>query len=69
MKTVGSRDGKTIAMEQTGSGPALVLVGGAFSYRAHPASRTLASALASQFTVYNYDRPAAATAATPRRMP
>lgn len=33
MHTITSADGTLIAYERTGSGPPLVLVGGAFSYR------------------------------------
>ena len=34
MRTVTSADGTTIAFEQSGSGPTLVLVGGMFEQRA-----------------------------------
>ena len=33
MQTVTSKDGTTIAYDQTGTGPALILVGGALSER------------------------------------
>lgn len=56
MLTVTSADGTTIAYERTGSGPALILVGGAFSYRRFPMTLKIAAALAENFTVLNYDR-------------
>jgi pimeloyl-ACP methyl ester carboxylesterase len=49
-----SADGTPIAFDRTGSGPALVLVGGAWNDRKSPAD--LAESLASSFTVYSYDR-------------
>ncbi|MBO0847309.1 MAG: alpha/beta hydrolase [Nocardioides sp.] len=51
-----SADGTRIAYEATGSGPALVLVDGALCQRSLGPSRPLAEKLASQFTVYAYDR-------------
>ncbi len=54
--TVTSADGTRIAYEATGSGPALVLVGGAFSERHFPLTLELVEQLADSFTVYNYDR-------------
>jgi pimeloyl-ACP methyl ester carboxylesterase len=54
MHTVRSADGTTIALEQAGTGPALVLVTGAFCDRASPAS--LVAALRDRFTVHVYDR-------------
>jgi pimeloyl-ACP methyl ester carboxylesterase len=54
MNRVNSPDGTTIALDRSGSGPALVLVVGAFSDRS--STKTLAAGLASQFTVYEYDR-------------
>jgi pimeloyl-ACP methyl ester carboxylesterase len=56
MGTVRSADGTTIAFDRLGSGPAIVLVGGAFSYRAFPKMVELAELLATRFTVINYDR-------------
>jgi pimeloyl-ACP methyl ester carboxylesterase len=57
MSTVTSKDGTTIAYEQTGSGPALILVNGAMQYRAtDPFFAQLAELLAPHFTVINYDR-------------
>jgi pimeloyl-ACP methyl ester carboxylesterase len=54
MNTVRSKDGTTIAFDRSGSGPALILVGGALSTRGNAAD--VASRLASRFTVYGYDR-------------
>jgi pimeloyl-ACP methyl ester carboxylesterase len=52
-----SADGTTIAFETTGSGPPLVLIGGAFCDRHAKASGTpLAAHLASRFAVASYDR-------------
>jgi pimeloyl-ACP methyl ester carboxylesterase len=57
MDTVISRDGTRIAYERCGSGPAVILVGGALSQRAFdPMNGPLAEALAADFTVYRYDR-------------
>jgi pimeloyl-ACP methyl ester carboxylesterase len=52
--TVVSRDGTTIAVDQYGSGPAIVLAGGAFSGRRSVAP--FAQALAPYLTVLAYDR-------------
>ena len=54
MKTVISADGTKIAFDQTGEGPPVILVVGAFNDRATGAP--LAKALESRFTVLNYDR-------------
>jgi alpha-beta hydrolase superfamily lysophospholipase len=55
MDTVTSQDGTKIAFERTGSGPAVIVVGGAFTDRA--AGATLAAELSKQgFTVFTYDR-------------
>lgn len=56
MHTVTSKDGTRIAYDQTGQGPALILVGGAFSHRKFQGMVQLASLLSESFTVYNYDR-------------
>jgi pimeloyl-ACP methyl ester carboxylesterase len=56
MTFVASADGTRIAYDRTGDGPAVVLVGGSFSYRKFPQTLKLAELLADQFTVYNYDR-------------
>lgn len=52
--TVMSRDGTGIAVDRYGSGPSIVLVGGAFTDRR--ALAALAQALAPYFTVLAYDR-------------
>ena len=54
--TVRSRDGTPIAYGLTGDGPALILVGGAFSYRGWKGWTQLAALLAPRFTVISYDR-------------
>ncbi len=57
MNQVISQDGTTIAFDRSGQGPAVVLVGGAFQYRAiDPPTAHLAALLAQQFTVFHYDR-------------
>jgi pimeloyl-ACP methyl ester carboxylesterase len=53
-RTVTSRDGTVIAYERAGSGPALVLVGGAFCDRSF--AGPLADLLERDFTVVTYDR-------------
>jgi len=53
-KTVTSKDGTTIAFEQLGVGPAIVLVDPALAYRT--GSAKLANLLAEKFTVISYDR-------------
>ncbi|WP_219514633.1 alpha/beta fold hydrolase [Nonomuraea ceibae] len=54
MNTVISRDGTPIACHSTGTGPALVLVVGAFND--HSTGTQLAGRLAAAFTVHTYDR-------------
>jgi pimeloyl-ACP methyl ester carboxylesterase len=54
MPTVEALDGTRIAYDRSGSGPALILVLGAFNDRASGAP--LAKFLESDFTVFNYDR-------------
>jgi pimeloyl-ACP methyl ester carboxylesterase len=54
MNRVTSKDGTSIAYDRQGSGPAVILVGGAFVDRSENAP--LAAELAERFTVYNYDR-------------
>ncbi|QFY08169.1 alpha/beta fold hydrolase [Nonomuraea phyllanthi] len=51
-----SADGTAIAFDRYGSGPAVVLVHGAFTARGHPTLSGVAAALAQWFTVYDYDR-------------
>jgi pimeloyl-ACP methyl ester carboxylesterase len=53
MRKVTSKDGTTIAFEQSGSGPALILVTGALGVRSDP---NLVTFLEPHFTVFNYDR-------------
>ena len=54
MDRVTSKDGTSIAYDRHGSGPAVILVGGAFVDRSENAP--LATELAARFSVYNYDR-------------
>lgn len=54
--TLTSADGTVIAYDQLGSGPPVILVGGAFSFRKYARSVELADLLAERFTVFNYDR-------------
>jgi pimeloyl-ACP methyl ester carboxylesterase len=49
-----SKDGTQIAFERTGSGPPLVIVGGALADR--NGGKPLAAKLSDRFTVYTYDR-------------
>lgn len=53
-ETVRSLDGTEIAYDRIGAGPALIVIGGAFSTRRSPG--VLASLLASHFEVFTYDR-------------
>lgn len=54
MDRVTSKDGTSIAYERAGSGPAVILVGGATADRSGEAP--LAAELARGFTAFNYDR-------------
>ena len=54
MRTVTSKDGTSIAFDQVGQGPALILVGGATETRRDEAK--LSAALAPHFTAFPYDR-------------
>ena len=56
MKTVQSADGTTIAYDQMGNGPAVILVDGALGYRAFGFMAQLATELSPPFTVITYDR-------------
>jgi len=56
MKRIRSADGTEIAYEKTGSGPALILVAGAFCDRHARASGTPLAALLQGVTAYSYDR-------------
>jgi pimeloyl-ACP methyl ester carboxylesterase len=51
-----SKDGTPIVVDRLGAGPALILVDGAMCSRGFGPLPPLAKALASQFTVYHYDR-------------
>ena len=54
MQTVTSKDGTKIAYDKIGQGPAVILVGGATATRS--GAEGLVQLLASNLTVYNYDR-------------
>jgi pimeloyl-ACP methyl ester carboxylesterase len=55
--SVTSADGTGIAFTATGTGPALVSVNGAMSYRqSNPTEQAVAQALADRYTVYTFDR-------------
>src|ERR1041384_3399762 len=54
MESVTSKDGTAIAYDRSGTGPAVILVGGATVTRQDAAP--LAAELDGQFSVYNYDR-------------
>src|SRR5215217_8168235 len=57
MKTVLSKDGTTIAFDQCGAGPVVILVDGALQYRAFDQGmKQLADLLSQHFTVIHYDR-------------
>ena len=54
--TVRSADGTEIAYTTLGTGPAVIIVDGAFCYRDNGPAAQLASILAEHFTVFTYDR-------------
>jgi pimeloyl-ACP methyl ester carboxylesterase len=54
LKLIEAADGTRIAVDQSGSGPPLVIVLGAFCDRS--TSKPLAALLAERYTVYEYDR-------------
>ncbi len=59
MQTVASKDGTIIAFDRSGSGPALILVGGMFEQRAMDSETAQLAALPllkQHFTVVHYDR-------------
>ena len=56
MKKVISKDGTSIAYDQIGAGPALILIDGAFCSRTFGPMPKLAELLAPGFTVISYDR-------------
>lgn len=55
-RTVLSKDGTPIVYEKLGSGPPVILIGGAMVTRTLPAHTELAAALSAENTVINYDR-------------
>lgn len=55
-RTVRSADGTAIAYDSVGDGPALILVGGAFSFRRFRSWVQLSELLARRFRVISYDR-------------
>jgi pimeloyl-ACP methyl ester carboxylesterase len=54
--TVASADGTAIAFDQSGAGPAVILVQGALMNRADPVMSGVAAGLSRWFTVFSYDR-------------
>lgn len=54
MRTVTSKDGTPIAFDESGEGPPIILVVGAFNERSTGAP--LAATFSEHFTVFNYDR-------------
>ena len=56
MHTARSNDGTTIAYDRHGSGPVVILVGGALGYRKFKKMEELAELLSDRCTVINYDR-------------
>src|SRR5258708_1370397 len=56
MEKVYSKDGTPIAFDRSGNGPPIILVDGALCYRASGPMGPLAKLLATQFTVFTYDR-------------
>jgi pimeloyl-ACP methyl ester carboxylesterase len=56
VNTLTSQDGTTIAYDQEGEGPALILVDGALTVHSSGSGTELARLLAPRFTVYGFDR-------------
>src|SRR6185437_13969218 len=56
MNTLSSRDGTTIAYDEQGEGPALILVDGALTVHSSGSGSELAKLLAPHFTVFGFDR-------------
>ena len=56
MKTVTSKDGTTIAFDQAGNGPAVVLVTGALGTRSNMTPNSLPAIISEHFNVIDYDR-------------
>src|SRR6201989_453903 len=54
--TVSSADGTVIGFDQSGAGPAVILVQGALMNRSDPVMTGIAAGLSRWFTVLNYDR-------------
>ena len=54
--TVTSADGTVIGFDQSGAGPAVILVQGALMNRSDPVMTGIAAGLSRWFTVLNYDR-------------
>jgi pimeloyl-ACP methyl ester carboxylesterase len=53
---IQSKDGTRIAFNKAGTGPAIIIVNGALSYREVYDDKALVSALSKNFSVYTYDR-------------
>ena len=56
MSETTSLDGTTISYDERGSGPAVILVDGAFCSRVFGPSKRIAPLLAHRFSVITYDR-------------
>jgi pimeloyl-ACP methyl ester carboxylesterase len=56
MNTLSSRDGTTIAYDEQGEGPPLILVDGALTVHSSGSGAELARLLTPHFTVYGFDR-------------
>jgi len=56
MHTTTSTDGTIIAFDQTGQGPAIILITGALNYSKFGLVKDLVPLLSNDFTVINYDR-------------
>ncbi|HEX2623495.1 MAG TPA: alpha/beta hydrolase [Phototrophicaceae bacterium] len=56
MHTLTSKDGTTIVYDQTGTGPAVILVDGAMCSRLFGPMPSLVTQLSPSFTVFSYDR-------------
>src|SRR4030095_2742195 len=56
MRTVTSKDGTTIAFDQLGKGPVVILVNGALGTRSHAMPNSMSDILSKQFTAIDYDR-------------
>lgn len=69
MNRVISKDGTTLAYDRLGSGPALILVSGAFGVRRHPTTAQLAGCCRQILPSSTTTAGAGATAKTRRRMP